>query len=137
MAELTDWTKLEFGVYGAKYTIGAETAGDAITVNVQLTDRNGNDIDFVASGIGYLSSDAAGATPVGIPTSITNGTDGGIITTGTVSSVPAAFHWVSEADGDIDIVVTGDTGADTVYLNLVMPSTGRVITSGAIVIAAD
>lgn len=131
-----NWAELEKQVYGATFSIGTETAGDAVTVAVQLTDRKGLNIAYVASGIGYLSSDAAGTTPVGIPTSITNGTDGGIVTIGTVSSVPAAFLWVSEADGDIDIVITGDTGADTVYLNLVMP-TGQVVTSSAIVIAAD
>ena len=99
-----NWAELEKQVYGASFSIGTETTGDAVTVAVQLTDRKGLNIAYVASGIGYLSSDAAGTTPVGIPTSITNGTDGGIVTIGTVSSVPAAFLWVSEVDGDIEKV---------------------------------
>ena len=132
----SNWADLERQVYGAEFAIGAETAGDAITVNVQLKDRNDLDLNFVASGLGYLSSDAAGGTPVGIPTSITAGTDGGVITIGNVGSDASAFVWVSEADGDLDVVITGDTGADTVYLNIVLP-TGQVVTSEAIVIAAD
>lgn len=132
----TNWAELEKSVFGATFVIGTETLGDAVTVNVQLTDRKGLPLNFVAAGIGYLSSDAAGGTPVGIPTSITAGTDGAVITTGTVSSTPAAFYWISEADGDLDIVLTGDTGADTVYINIVLPS-GQIVTSDAIVIAAD
>lgn len=134
---LTSWQELERGVFGAEFTIGAETAGDAITVNVQLTNRNGDNLDHAAAGIGYLSSDAAGLIHVAIPGSIAAGTDGSVVVLGQISSEDSVFHWVSEADGDLDVVVTGDTGADTVYLNLVMPQTGRVITSDAIAIAAD
>ena len=133
---ITNWAEKEQQVFDAEFTIGAETVGDAITVNVQLLDRRGLAIDHVAAGIGYLSSDSAGKDHVGIPTSITAGTDGSVVVLGQVSSTDSVFHWVSEVDGDLDVVVTGDVGADTVYLNIQL-STGQIVTSDAIVIAAD
>jgi hypothetical protein len=141
-----NWADLEKSVYGARFSLGAETVSDTVTVSVQLLDRQGNDLDFVACLPCYLSSDADGLNPVAIPTSITAGTDGAVwsavnrIYIGAVSGgtavEPRGCFVVSEADGDIDIVVTGDTGADTVYVNLVMP-TGQIVTSPAVVIAAD
>jgi hypothetical protein len=133
---ITNWAEKEQQVYDASFIIGAESAGDAITVNVQFLDRRGLDIDHIAAGLGYLSSDAAGLDHVAVPGSVAAGTDGSVVVLGQISDEDSVFQWVSESDGDLDVVVTGDTGADTVYLNIVLP-TGQIVTSGAIVIEAD
>lgn len=133
---ITNWAEKEQQVFDAEFTIGTETAGDAVTVNVQFLDRRGLEIDYVAAGIGYLSSDSDGKDHVAVPGSVAAGTDGSVVVLGQISSEDSVFHWVSEADGDLDVVVTGDTGADTVYLNFQLP-TGQIVTSDAIVIAAD
>jgi hypothetical protein len=132
MPTITNWAELEKQPYGATFTIGAETAGDAITVNVQVTDRAGNDLNFPAAFPIYLSSTATGLDPVAIPGSIAAGTDGAIA----VELAGTSGLAITEADGDLDVVVTGDTGGDTVYLVLVMP-TGQLVVSDAIVIVAD
>lgn len=119
-------------VYSATFTIGTETAGDAITVGVTLLGTDKAAIDFRACCDFYLSSDTAGQVPVAIPTSIAAGTDGAVVNIDAATS----GKLITEATGECDLVITGDTGADTVYLNVILPN-GKVVTSGAIVIEAD
>ncbi|MGB1373633.1 MAG: hypothetical protein ACPG6R_10965 [Aequoribacter sp.] len=118
---------------GASFTIGTEAA-NAITVNVQFTE-NGAEA-ATCSGRFYLSSDAAGevheAAAAGL--SIAVGTDGMI--TPVAGSVAPAGDFLSESDGDLDIVITDTSGANTVYLNFVKPDGSGVFTSGAIIFAA-
>lgn len=121
---------------GAAFTIGDETAGDAITVGIQLLDEFGKTLARSMAFMAYLSSDPAGLTPVGIPTSLTAGTDGSVVVLGQVSSIDAVILCITEVTGQIDVVVTGDTGADDVYLNLMRPN-GQRLTSALISIAAD
>jgi hypothetical protein len=119
------------GPHGATFTIGAEAA-DAITVNIQLTDARGNDLAVRGSVFAYLSSDATGDTieAASATLSVAGGTDGIYYEVATDNR-----YWlISEADGDIDIVVT-QTDGDTHYLNLVMPN-GSIVTSGALTFAA-
>jgi|DEB0MinimDraft_3_1074331.scaffolds.fasta_scaffold07421_5 hypothetical protein len=113
-------------VGGATFTVGAE-ATNAITVNVQLQDEAGNDIAAVAAVPWYLTSDAAGQT---IPAAPSGGTAAG--TDGTLIEWTAQLSGlaISEADGDIDIVIT-DTSTRDLYLHLVLPS-GFITTSGII-----
>jgi hypothetical protein len=47
-----------------------------------------------------------------------------------ITTVPTCFDLTSEADGDIDVVIT-EARVRTYYLNLIMPD-GSVVTSGAI-----
>lgn len=117
-------------VNGATFTIGAETA-NAITVNIQLKD-GAADAYQRAAVFGYLSGDANGDTIIATgPTSIAAGTDG------VYSPIVAVktFNLISEADGDIDLVITLSSGAATYYLILVMPD-GSLVASGAITFAA-
>lgn len=113
------------------YTIGAESA-NTITVSCQLRDSVGTDIAYAAVVEQYLSSDSAGQTAVAAATSLASGTDGTILTEFTSNK-----HWsvVSEADGDIDIVVGDAVGAATYYLNTVLPG-GMVVTSAVLTFAA-
>ena len=113
----------------ATFTIGSEAA-NAITVNIQLKD-NMDDISHRASVQAYLSADANGdsITSLATPT-FTAGTDGVVATL--VSG--KILQLISEADGDIDLVITYTTGAGTVYLVLVMPD-GSLKVSSAIVFA--
>lgn len=98
------------------FSVGAE-AGNAITTAIQLL--NGlTEITEAACVTVYLSSDAAGQTPVAAQTSIACGTDGSVV--GTLTAATTLLV-ISEADGDIDIVVT-DTGTSTRYLNVVFPT---------------
>lgn len=116
----------------AQFTVGAEET-NAINVAVQLVDRlNKNEVADRVGLLWYLSDDAAGDTPSATAPDggVAIGTDGVLIEhtanlNGTV---------ISESDGDIDITLT-EAGADTWYLNLVMPD-GKVMTSGAITFAA-
>lgn len=120
----------------ASFSIGSEAA-NAITVAVQLLDEDGNDMVSIQGVKAYLSSDAAGGTlePDSATLSITAGTDGIAIPLADTDGIGStAAFLVSEADGDIDVVITQTSGADTHYLNLIMPD-GSIVTSGAITFA--
>lgn len=95
--------------------IGAEAA-NAITVNIQLLAGAAEITERAAVHI-YQSSDANGDVPVAAQTSLALGTDGSLLGTLTAATSILAL---SEADGDIDIVIT-DTGAVTRYLQVVLP----------------
>ena len=114
----------------AKFTISAEAA-NAIAVAVQLYDRqNGNEVSERVGMAWYLASNANGDAIASAPSGgIAIGTDGLLLEwTNNVSGFV-----VSEADGDIDVVIT-DTGTPTVYLVLVAPD-GKLYVSGAITFA--
>lgn len=117
----------------ASFVVGTEAA-DVINVAIQLKDNKGKDITYKAKLNGcYLSSDAAGdVLEATAPDAIAIGTDGTIFKSGGDSLT--LFDLRSEADGDIDLDITEATGADTVYLNVVID--GVVYTSGAITFAA-
>lgn len=122
----------KFGrIAGATFTIGAE-ATNAITVNIQLTDALGNDLDNVGVVTGFLSDSATGlgVTATGPNTSVAAGTDGAIINT---LEAVKSFILQSESDGDIDLVLT-ETGVATWYLVIVLPS-GEQVVSNAITFA--
>lgn len=116
----------------AQFTIGAEAA-NVINVAVQMVDRdNGNEIGEKIGVAWYLSDGADGAdraasAPDG---GVAIGTDGVMV----ANQSSLAGTLVSEADGDIDLNITHAAGADTWYLNLIMPD-GQVQTSGAITFA--
>ena len=116
---------------GATITVGAEAA-NSINVAVQLLDGAGDALATRAGIMAYLSDDAngdsvAGTAPDG---NVAIGTDGVLIPV----VADKAFYLISEADGDIDLDI-GETGGDTWYLVLVMPS-GELVVSGAITFAA-
>jgi hypothetical protein len=117
-------------VYDVDFTIGVE-ATNAITVNLQVLDDKGGDLEHRAKLDWFLSSDAGGDTLVATAASggVAAGTDGWLAqtVTGKMGTL------VTEADGDADVVIT-DTSARTVYLNVIMPD-GRLKTSEAITFA--
>lgn len=119
------------GVYGATMAVGAEAA-NAITVSIQLTDEDGSDLAVRGSVMAYLSDDANGDSVAG------TAPDGGVAvaTDGLAIPLVAGKCWLltSEADGDIALAIT-ESGADTWYLVLVMPATGKLVVSGAITFA--
>ncbi len=116
----------------ATITVGAE-ATDVINVAIQLKDGGGNEIATRTSLMAYLSSDATGDTLNTTDANLSSaiGTDGQLVEL----TADVLFFLVSEVDGDIDIDFTKTDGG-TIYLNLIMPGTGRVVTSGAITFAA-
>lgn len=117
-------------VQSAGFTVGAEDT-NAITVNVQLKDKRGQDASQRLNVRWYLAGDAAGDTLTGTAAdSVAAGTDGMVNTTTTGK----AGNATCEADGDIDFVITYASGALTVYLVLVMPD-GTLVVSGAITFA--
>lgn len=117
----------------ATFTIGSESGSDVINVAVQLQDAAGDDIATRVAVWFYLSDDADGDTVVAATQALAIGSDGVMIEA--VSN--SAGILISEADGDIDMNITGhDTDAETYYLVLIMPS-GRLVVSDAIVFAAD
>jgi hypothetical protein len=123
---------LSLNAHSATFTIGAEAA-NAITVNIQLKNAMGRDLSIRNAVLAYLSNDANGdsieAASAGLSVAI--GTDGVLSELATDNT----FMLISEVDGDIDVVVTETTGANTMYLVLVMPD-GRLVPSAVLTFAA-
>lgn len=114
----------------ASFVIGTE-GSNAITVNIQLKDGL-KDVAQRVALTAYLSADANGDSMTSLATpTFAAGTDG-VVTTLVAGKM---VYLVSEADGDIDLVITYTTGAGTVYLVLVMPD-GSLKVSSAITFAA-
>jgi hypothetical protein len=114
----------------ATFSIGAETGGNEITVAIQLKDAAGSDMATRASVGFYLSNDAAGDSTKVAATSLVAGTDG--VMQEFISN--SVGRLVSEADGDIDVVIGDASGAATYYLILIMPN-GSLVPSAAITFA--
>ena len=116
----------------AAITTGADAGGSA-TLNIQLKDNNGDELTTRACIFAYLSDDANGDSVAG------TAPDGGVAagTDGVLIPVVAgkAFMLVSEADGDIDVVVT-ESATDTWYLVLVGPLGNLMAISDAIAMTA-
>lgn len=121
-------------LWAVSMSVGTE-ATNAITVAVTITDAVSGGAPGKALALPfYLSSDSAGQVPeAGTDCALSAGTNGAYVKMADAGSSIAGF-FVFETTGLGDIVVT-DTGADTYYLNLIMPD-GRVETSGAITLAA-
>lgn len=117
-------------VASASFVIGAETGGNEITVNIQLLDAAGAAM-AIRSAVGfYLSNDANGDSTKVAATSLAAGTDG-VMQEFIANSVG---RLISEADGDIDVVIGDASGAATYYLVLIMPN-GKLVVSNAITFA--
>ncbi|MGB0385869.1 MAG: hypothetical protein ACPGWR_13705, partial [Ardenticatenaceae bacterium] len=106
-------------------------ATNAITVNVQVKDGNGGALAERKALMWYLSDDAngdsiAGTAPDG---GIAGGTDGVLIEW----TANLAGLYISESDGDMDIVIT-ESSVDTWYLVTVLPN-GSLAVSDAITFA--
>lgn len=116
----------DFAVGGATLTPGAEDSGACA---IQLTDQEGDDLAVRGSVYAWLSDDANGDDIV------VTAPDGGVAagTDGQLHPIIAgkSFMLVSEADGDIDFVLT-ESGDDTFYLNIALPD-GSIVTSTAVV----
>jgi hypothetical protein len=112
----------------ASIAVGDETA-NVINVAVQLQAPDSSKTNGKAYIKAYLSSDTAGDVLEATgPDAIAIGTNGTIFKSGGDSVV--LFDLKSEVNGKIDLDIT-KSGADTFYLNLVMPN-GDVVTSAAI-----
>lgn len=114
----------------ATFVIGTETGGNEITVSIQLKDAAGADMATRSSVGFYLSNDANGDSTKVAATSLVAGTDG--VMQEFISN--SAGRLVSEADGDIDVVIGDASGAATYYLVLIMPN-GSLVVSSAITFA--
>lgn len=118
-------------VANAVYTIGAD-AGTTITINIQLNNAAGTPMAIRNTLFAYLSDDANGDSIVATAPSggWAAGTDGLVIP---VIAGKAAFL-TSEADGDIDIVIT-ESGTKNLYMIIVLPN-GKIVPSTVIAFAA-
>lgn len=112
-------------ICGATITVGAE-AGDARAITIQLTDANGDDIDFRGAVQIAVLADANGDAFVatGGSTGIAIGTDGALL----AIVAKKLFLAISEADGDIDLTWT-DIGTEAAYLAVILPDGSMVISS--------
>lgn len=110
----------------ATITVGDEVA-NARAITIQLTDANGNDIDYAEVVEVWVFADATRQTlATGGTTGIAIGTDGTILET---NIAKLRFTVVSEADGDIDLSWT-DTGTESVVLAVRLPN-GRFVQTAA------
>lgn len=107
------------------FTIGTE-AVNVINVACQFRDARLAAIAQVTPFRYYLSSDAAGTTPVAADTSVAIGTNGTITE---VITAAQSGYCLTDASGQFDIDIT-ETGVVTHYLNIVLP--GGLVTSTAI-----
>lgn len=128
-ATASELNLLDNQVASASFTIAAET-GNTITVSIQLKDAAGADMATRSSVGFYLSADANGDSTAVATTSLAAGTDG--VMQEFISN--SVGRLISEADGDIDVVVGDASGVATYYLILIMPN-GSLSTSGAITFA--
>lgn len=128
----------------ATFTLGAEAA-NARKVTVQLGSRatrgaGPKDLTSKRALELYLSSDAAGDVVVNAATTGIAPTDGGagVLLQGPVSGEQAIWLMKTDADGLLEITLTnaGDEN-ETVYVNVKDPTTGKVLTSGAVAFADD
>jgi hypothetical protein len=106
---------------------------NARTVSIQLNDRAGAALAEQAVVGVYVSTDAGGNAPGdgSLTIALTAGTDGALI-----SSDDSGATFVSEADGDLDVVLTDSAdGAGNVYLHVT--SAGKIIGSSAVIAFAD
>ena len=116
--------------YGVTYTVGAE-AGDVIGVACQFTNLDGDDMDSRVCVRQWLSDGTSGEVIEAAATTLAAGTDGAILVEETSNGIWMA---VSEADGDLDIDIGNAGGADTLYLNTLLPN-GKIVQSAAITFA--
>lgn len=119
----------------ATATCAAPTAeaAEARTVSIQLKDHLGADLAHRCAVEVYVSTDANGDTPGDGDATITltAGTDGALI-----SADETGATFISEADGDLDVVLTdGAAASATVYLQVCLPN-GKRVSSAAIAFAA-
>ena len=121
-------------VASVSFSVGAEST-NAITVSCQFKDAAGADMTSARCLRAYLSADSAGQTAASSSgLTVTSGTDG--LTQVSVDSNTINMLWLtSEADGDVDVVITDASGGSlTNYLNVITPD-GKIHTSGAITFA--
>ena len=121
-------------VASVSFSVAAES-GEAIVVSCQFKDAAGADMTSARCLRAYLSADSAGQTAsdaAGL--TVTSGPDG--LTQVSVDANTINMLWLtSEADGDVDVVITdASTGTLTNYLNVITPD-GKIHTSGAITFA--
>lgn len=112
----------------ASFSFGAEAA-NAITGTITLLQG----VTAIATRVAvhvYLSSDAAGATPVAAQTSLAVGGAGVLL--GTLTAATSLLV-LCHTDGTIQIVTT-DTGVYSRYLNVILPN-GVKVTSQAFTFA--
>ena len=121
-------------VASVSFTVGSEST-EAITVSCQFKDAAGADMTSARCLKAYLSADSAGQTASSASgLTVTSGTDG--LTQVSVDANTINMLWLtSEADGDVDVVITDASGGTTTnYLNVITPD-GKIHTSGAITFA--
>jgi len=118
-------------VASVSFSVGSEDT-EAITVRCQFKDAAGDDMTSARCLRAYLSADSSGQTAASSSgLTVTSGTDG--LTQVSVDSNTINMLWLtSEADGDVDVVITDASGGTlTNYLNVITPD-GKIHTSGAI-----
>ena len=133
-ATLAELNLVDDMVASVSFTVGSEST-EAITVSCQFKDAAGNDMTSARCLRAYLSADSAGQTAASSSgLTITSGTDG--LTQVSVDANTINMLWLtSEADGDVDVVITDASGGTTTnYLNVITPD-GKIHTSGAITFA--
>lgn len=110
---------------GAVITVGAE-AGTDIPVAIQLQDSGEQDLAVSGVVAAFLSDAASGldVAAAGPDGGLAIGTDGDVLV-----ELVADIMWVlqSEADGDVDVVLTDSGAFGPVYLVVVLPDGSQVV----------
>lgn len=120
---------------GVRFVNISPEASNARTVSLQLLDRESRDLAQRAAVMAYLSSDPNGDVleAASSTLSITGTGDGVVVPLSANNTLGnTALMLVSEADGDINVTITQTSGADTIYLVVILPN-GELAVSPAIV----
>ena len=113
----------------AVITVGTNTAG-SFPISIQLYGDNGKELTSAGCVFCYLAKDADGQTICADgtdTTSLAGGTDGLMVEAAGFATAVSG-HFVSEADGDIDITAIV-ISTKTMYLVVVLPNGRMVISS--------
>lgn len=116
----------------ATFTSSGASAGNLFEYAIQLQDSNRRNLNQAVAIPFYISSDAAGQSPLStaISCSLAGSTDGAILET----IANSAGLLICESNGDVDMRL-GDSLARSVYINLCMPD-GTIVTSSELAITS-
>jgi hypothetical protein len=129
MADVTATADALNAVSGTPVTLttSATPATGSNAAQFVFKDADGVTVDFVFSGLCYLTKDVAGATVAAADTGVA------VLTNGVLTEIvtKSTYRFITDGTGKLGVTLT--SAADTYYMAFVMPN-GKVVTSSALVV---
>lgn len=121
---MLDLVALQDAADGVVFTIGADVA-DVVAVGLQFN-RGGLPVTEPVVYQAFLTAGADGQVLQAAVTTLAAGTDGTILVENTSNAI---WTGISEADGDADIDIGDAGGANTYFMNVILPGGRRVVST--------